>query len=244
MARITPKVKELEEQLSTLVDWKLFSVHLPGLVFSHIEIIDKNHDDTNSKKLAVFSKWLRICPDASWEYVVAALEKVNENTLANTIRENYHTVTVMNSEALTEQQQQTQQIRVTKDVVSELDEMHADFVEITENVKQEVSNAVDNGRISIETEERGIQFPTDKLWSVKTVHEYFKVIHPFYTFLNCYLIVRLAVFLSGAAAVEAKKYKQRVDKFKKTTEVDDLCNMFLTSIALNTRVRVVVKIYS
>ena len=52
-----------------------------------IEIIERDHRSVMDRKLALFDKWLRVYPAASWNDVVLALDKVEEFTLALSVRE-------------------------------------------------------------------------------------------------------------------------------------------------------------
>ena len=95
-----PTVQELDQQLKDLVNWERLAIHLPQITTSDIEIIKQNKPfDVNAQKQALFDKWLRSYPNASWDAVVLALETIDENTLAQTIQ--HH------------QQQQQQQHRVS-----------------------------------------------------------------------------------------------------------------------------------
>ena len=115
---------------------------------------------------------------------------------------------------------------VSKHIIEELNEMHQEFVEVTEDVKKIVEAAVDNGSMSIKRivsrtmEERAYTVP-ERLFSVQNSYEYFQVIQPLYSFLNCYLIIRLAVFLLAESCIanRAQEYEKKVERFKEMTEV-------------------------
>ena len=85
MSRLT--IHELNQQLLNLTDWDRFAIHLPLISQEEIKIIreDKTLDDV-AQKLALFKKWLQVYPNASWDTVVLALEKIDENFLAQEIR--------------------------------------------------------------------------------------------------------------------------------------------------------------
>ena len=78
-----PTVQELDKQLKDLVNWERLAIHLPQITPSDIEIIKQDHpSNVVRQKQALFDKWLRLCPNASWDAVVLALEVIDENTLA------------------------------------------------------------------------------------------------------------------------------------------------------------------
>ena len=82
-----PTPPELDGCLKNLVDWERFALYLPGICQTHIDIIKKNyHQDVVNQKLALHKKWLQVHPNASWDDVVQALEKVEENAIASEIK--------------------------------------------------------------------------------------------------------------------------------------------------------------
>ena len=83
-----PEVSELLEWLEKLVNWKKFGSFLPKMEPHFIEIIKKDEDDISSRKIALFGKWLRVCPEANWGHVIDALEKANEDDLAKNVKKN------------------------------------------------------------------------------------------------------------------------------------------------------------
>ena len=93
MARRRPTVQELDRALENVVKWKRFALYLRGIDETKIENIDADNkrDDVCDQKIALYTKWLKVCPDASWEDVIAALEAIHELTLAKKLKEKYLT---------------------------------------------------------------------------------------------------------------------------------------------------------
>ena len=82
-----PTVQELDQQLKGIVNWERLAIHLPKITQTDIEIIKRdNPNNVISQKQALFDKWLRSYPNASWDAVVLALEVIDENTLAQNIQ--------------------------------------------------------------------------------------------------------------------------------------------------------------
>ena len=82
-----PTVQELDQQLKDIVDWERLAIHLPKIKQTDIGLIKRdNPNSTSGQKLALFDKWLRSYPNASWDAVVLALEVIDENTLAENIQ--------------------------------------------------------------------------------------------------------------------------------------------------------------
>ena len=97
-----------------------------------------------------------------------------------------------------------QNLTITKTLTShnvarDMRGMHSAFVDLTETVKKEAKIAVNNGSMTVNSivnrigEERAYKIP--KLSLVQNLDQFFEIISPFYTFLDCHSIARLAVFL-------------------------------------------------
>ena len=86
--RFRPTVKGLDHQLKDLIDWERLAIHLPQISYADIKAVKRNNPyDVYAQKLALFNKWLRVDPKASWDALVLALEVIDENTIAQKIRE-------------------------------------------------------------------------------------------------------------------------------------------------------------
>ena len=86
--RFRPTVKGLDYQLKDLIDWERLAIHLPQISYADIKAVKRNNPyDVYVQKLALFDKWLRVDPKASWNSVVLALEKIDENNIAQKIQE-------------------------------------------------------------------------------------------------------------------------------------------------------------
>ena len=110
-----------------------------------------------------------------------------------------------------------------EDVLEELDELHTTFHLLTKDVKNEIESEVEQGNMTTRSLVRHTEdlraFPITSLQSVKTTEDFFQAIMPHYNFLNCYLIVSLAMLLSGSIITRANNYSDAVKTFKKDTRV-------------------------
>jgi hypothetical protein len=84
-----PQIDQLLHWLQPLVDWNIFGYHLPGITDDIVQKIDQDEMKTESKKRALYSKWLDVCPNPSWSHVLIALKKSRMNALASNI---HHTL--------------------------------------------------------------------------------------------------------------------------------------------------------
>ena len=78
---------QLTELLAPLNKWQDFADHLPGIKPEHVERIDIEERNIPNKKRALYTKWLAIYPDATWQDVIIALEKAEQYALAKKVKE-------------------------------------------------------------------------------------------------------------------------------------------------------------
>ena len=82
-----PTVQELDQQLKDIVNWERLAIHLPKIKQTDISIIKQaNLSSVSRQKQALFDKWLGTYSNASWDAVVLVLEVIDENTLAENIK--------------------------------------------------------------------------------------------------------------------------------------------------------------
>ena len=218
-------VRDLDDHLRDLVKWKRFALYLPEIDQSDIEVIvTEKHDDVAEQKLLLFSKWLSVHPKATWQDVTQALEKTDEFTIANKLRIELLPPAISSpvSPQQTIDNTTKEEVEVTEDIVEELDRLNTSFVTLT----LESEKAIENGECSLSEVvtyvKRNRAYKICGLTEVRNVAEFFDVIEPHYTFLNCYLLVNLALSLLPSLKQSAQEYKSKVEEFKKGTKVKSL----------------------
>ena len=90
---VRPQYDQLLELLDTLVNWQKFGAFLPGIKSEHIQVIERDVRGNDLQKVALFSKWLSVHPEASWQDVLSALEKSQEYSLASKVYQKLNTTT-------------------------------------------------------------------------------------------------------------------------------------------------------
>uniref|UniRef100_A0A1X7TYX9 Death domain-containing protein n=1 Tax=Amphimedon queenslandica TaxID=400682 RepID=A0A1X7TYX9_AMPQE len=84
-----PDISLLTQWLEPLVDWQLFGYCLPGITQHDVSIIETENFSVNDQKRKLYSKWLSVSPEATWNDVITALTIRRENTLAQNIKKIY-----------------------------------------------------------------------------------------------------------------------------------------------------------
>ena len=83
-----PKVGDLSSELKPVTDWYQLGIHL-GLQTYELIQIEHDHHGNERRKQEMLNLWLRRKPDAGWRDVVRALQQMEENRVAESIRQNY-----------------------------------------------------------------------------------------------------------------------------------------------------------
>ena len=85
-----PKVGDLSSELKTVTNWHKLGIHLGLQTYELIQIERDHHGNERRKQeMLDLDLWLRRKPDAGWRDVVSALEEMEENRVAESIRQNY-----------------------------------------------------------------------------------------------------------------------------------------------------------
>ena len=171
-----PTESELDLELAELVHWQRFATHLPDLTIGNIQQIKEDNRNTPQQKLELFGIWLRRCPTASWEDVITALEKVNENALADTIKKKCNVVksstdithvaksstdvthVVKSSTDVTHDTDTSNQVppcsqevylSSEETVVKELQKINSSFISLVRDIRCKLDELVKSGKVSL-----------------------------------------------------------------------------------------------
>uniref|UniRef100_A0A1X7T1V1 Uncharacterized protein n=1 Tax=Amphimedon queenslandica TaxID=400682 RepID=A0A1X7T1V1_AMPQE len=195
----------------------------------------------NDQKRKLYSKWLSVSPEATWNDVITALTIRRENTLAQNIKkmiEGHPSVpNISNGAAVGATQKEKIMFNTKEDeeqVLHSLIELNKSFTDL----EIEVRTAFDEKEASdpklLINLTRWIEAYmnwNDKLTNA-SLNETFKIIQPFYDFIDCNLIVDVSEkFLKGVTfgdeeklniVSELQNHKKKADTFRFSTNVAHL----------------------
>lgn len=84
-----PRLRDLSSELETVnTKWCKLGVYL-DLEMHKLMQIELDHQGSERQMLQMLHLWLQCTPNAAWRDVVSALQKMGENKVAESIRENY-----------------------------------------------------------------------------------------------------------------------------------------------------------
>ena len=244
-----PDISLLIQWLQPLVDWKPFGLGLPEITFSDISKIEAENATIDGRKLALYSKWQYIAPKGTWADVINALNKTKENSIfALHIKENLRKSAPLSLSSYTAD--------ITRpssqaEVMFETAEAEKEILHTLIALNKEFSSLIMHVRLGLEKKTRNdpyilhsliIWLETYMHWNDKltnaSLDETFKIIYPFYDFIDCSLIVDMSqIFLQDfkfggdelSIVTELKHYKEKADKLRFSSEVRHL-NEALTTI--------------
>ena len=243
-----PTESELDLELVELVNWQRFATHLPDFTRGDIEQIGQDNRDVPRQKLELYGTWLRRCPNASWNYIVLALEKSRENTLADIIKMKFNVV-ISSDSRVTETHSQTQpssnsliqnvteaqlrsfsqEVYLTSEdiVVQELKQLHRSFTTLARDIRCNLDELVKSGKCSLLHIAAFIQearvCEIKGLTGVNTIHELFDAILPHNDYLDCELLEMIVEeYLDDEDITKIKAHIDKVKLFKHTTPIKTL----------------------
>ncbi len=127
------------------------------------------------------------------------------------------------SSVLADLEEPQEDCTVPEDVLTELEDLRKSFVDLVGDIENETETRIKNGTVEVRKlvsrVERESIYDIKEITTVKTTDEFFRAIRPFYTFLNCQLILSIALYLCGSIAEQANEYDSRITRFRKNTKV-------------------------
>uniref|UniRef100_A0A1X7TCJ4 Death domain-containing protein n=1 Tax=Amphimedon queenslandica TaxID=400682 RepID=A0A1X7TCJ4_AMPQE len=236
-----PDISLLTQWLEPLVDWQLFGYCLPGITQHDVLKIEAESSSVDDQKRKLYSKWLSVSPEASWNDVITALKIRRENTLAQNIKEmieghpsvpNDSNATAVGSTQREEIMFNTQEDET--EVSHSLIELNKSFTSLMTKVRTAFDEKEASDPTLLVNLRRWIETYmnwTDKLTDA-SLNETFNIIHPFYDFIDCNLIVDLSEeFLNGVTfgegnemniVSELKNHRTKVNTFRSSINVAHL----------------------
>ena len=245
-----PDISLLTQWLEPLVDWKPFGLSLPGITYSDISKIEAENATIDGRKLVLYSKWLYAAPKATWADVINALSKIKENCmLVQVIKENLQKSAPLSASSYAAVTTRPSQ---KKTVMFHTAEDEKEILDTLTDLNREFSSLMMHARLGLEEKTKNnsnrilhsltIWLETYMHWNDKltnaSLDETFKIIHPFYDFIDCSLIVEMSIiflrdFKFGdddlSIVSELQNYKEKADKFRFSGQVKHL-NESLKSI--------------
>ena len=227
-----PDVSLLIQWLDPLVDWIPFAYCLPEMTHSDISKIQAENKKVDDQKLALYSKWLDIIPNATWKDVITALNTRREYKLVQNVKKNLQETLLI---AATREPHATKVVITfdtaenEKEVLCKIIDLYRSFSSLTMHIRSGLDQKNETDPKLLVNLTRWLETYmnwNDKLTNV-SLDEIFKIIHPHYDFINCSLIVDICeVFLGdirySTIVYDLHEYKVEVDLLYASSNVCQL----------------------
>ena len=237
-----PTLAELQVQLHSLVNWETFGLHLPGIESSEIEKIKLNKPEVDQKKLSLYNKWLSVCPEASWNHVITALETAQEKTLANKVakfcEQDLKKGNMLQEMGVTsqdrtmlEKRQEVLQGDFTQcefkfpsdsdeeDILTELEELHVSYTELLFEVQKQIDHLVETKCLALEDLNLKLKEAQIFKGAIKcsSTEDVFDLLCDHNNFLDCSILKMVVRLVLGKSEtlMKVEKHLKAVDEFKK-----------------------------
>ena len=200
-----PDISLLIQWLEPIVDWKRFGLGLPGITYSDVSKIEAENAKIDERKLALYSKWLKTAPKATWADIISALNKIKENKLVQDINRNLrkcaprsarsYAVTTSKGTLSTRLPSRTEvMFQDENEILRTLTDLNAKFTILMMYVQFGFQEKIEKDpkmlHVLIKWLETYMHW-NDKLTDA-SLDETFKIIYPFYDFIDCSLIVDMS----------------------------------------------------
>ena len=198
-----PDVSLLIQWLDPLVDWIPFAYCLPEMTHSDISKIQAENKKVDDQKLALYTKWLDITPNATWEGVITALNIRREYKLVQDIKRNLqkHTTDFVppaigqpDTVELPQEKVMFETAEDEKEILQKLMELNKTFSNLIIHVRSglDKKNKSDPTLLVNFTKWLKTYMNLNNKLTNASLDETFKIIHPHYDFINCALIVDMS----------------------------------------------------
>ena len=220
-----PTVAELDEHLRSLVDWEKFGIQLQAIQSFDVNLIKRNHaNDAAGQKLALYDKWLTVCPNATWSDVVTALEKANECTLAEQVK------SLHNNEQC-DGREEEKVIQLEDAVISELKQLHSSYTVLFTRTREHIEELVETNQLTLHKvtsrlEDAFHSLSVRGLAKCKFVTEIFDILREHSHFLDGSILILAIESVIGKLDLlqEAIEHEKRAQQFKTTQPIKILKN--------------------
>ena len=219
---------DLLEASTKVTDWYTLGVYLK-MPSEELQDIEGrcSRDGIKRCKIELFTSWMKRYPNASWAGVARALEKCDENTTADQIRQ-FHLPPSLPATASESQTSSSQgdnltrktQVLLPKEVVSRFRKLESSYAELTLNLK----TSLDEKRVPLLKLQRFLidLLAEDKtLLQATTIDDLFQLISPYYCFLNTAVLGDIIdKFIGEPLKHQLEEYERQLEEFKESTSMD------------------------
>ena len=203
------------EETANVSDWYMLGVYMniPSKDLSHIE---KQFSSQGSARCRaeLFDVWMKRTPNASWELIAAALEKLGETVLAGKVRKLSET-----SSSIATNASSTVRVVLEKSLVVFFSKLEREFAVVVKNLKM----SLERKQVSLKELERFLDTRLDldmEFSQFCSIDELFKQIKPHFCLFNTVILKDIVEeFVGEPLKQQLENYDSKLEEFIATAEV-------------------------
>ena len=229
--------RELKLNLKDVVEWDVLGVYL-GLEESEIDRIERDHQSTARRRIAMLGTWLKKEENPSWEKIIDALQNMSLRRLAIHLKEKYLDQQRPDSEPAHQpqitpvQSDQIIDINSNDPIAIEMSSLRESYDLLLVNVKL----ALEKNMPSLERMKRFFAYYKQKV--VSTVDEFFDTLTSNTNFLNYFLVEKAIKFFLGpehSVSFELSDYVKKLENFKHSKTLREFLKRMSTGESISIR---------
>ena len=213
------------EKTAEVTDWYMLGLYMK-LPSKDLSLIEKQFSSQQPKrcKAELFNVWMKRTPNASWELIAAALEKLGETVLAEKVRNlpGHESIAVRGSRINSHSDSSTGEkvvLEIEKSLVVVFSTLEREFAVLVTNLKM----SLEGKQVSPKELGRFLDIRLDldeDLSQVASIDKLFKQIKPHFCLFNTVILKDIVeTFVGEPLKQQLEKYKCELEEFTETAEV-------------------------
>ena len=209
------------EETADVTDWYMLGLYMgvPSKDLSHIERQFSSQRSARCRA-ELFDVWMKRTPNASWELIAAALEKLGETVLAEKIRKICPLPQSIASQNITTSAEtSTVKVVIEKSRVELFTILEMKFTEVVIDLEKSLEEKV----VSLKELKRFLDIRLDldmELSQVASIDELFKQIKPYFCLFNTVILKNIVEkFVGEPLKQQLENYECELEEFTKTAEI-------------------------
>ena len=212
------------EETADVTDWYMLGLYMK-LPSKDLSLIEKQFSSQQPKrcKAELFNVWSKLTPNALWELIAAALEKLGETSLAEKVRKlSGQSIAVQGSRINSHSDSSTGEkvvLEIEKSLVVVFSTLEREFAVLVTNLKM----SLEGKQVSLKKLGRFLDIRLDldeDLSQVASIDKLFKQIKPHFCLFNTVILKDIVEkFVGEPLKQQLEKYKCELEEFTETAEV-------------------------
>ena len=213
-------LRSFVEETAKVTEWYMLGVYMdvPREDLSHIEKEYSSHGSARCRA-ELFYVWMKRTPDASWELLAAALEKLGETVLAEKIRKLSVTVQINSRADSSTAETVSVVVEIESNLVDSFSMLEREFAVVVTNLKM----SLEEKQVSLKKLGRFLDTRLDldgELSQINSIDEIFQQIKQHFCLFNTVILKDIVEnFVEEPLKQQLQEYKSKVEQFTQVAKM-------------------------